>query len=514
MQRVRRIQGYLKRRIETSECSKTVFDSPHEGCFAQRFFDEEPEAERLRELSRVIRTKADQDRDAKEKEWTEKSANFERLTREIEQATCTYISDTTQSSRGSFGIQKHDPGCRKCEMDSQRRSMKIQIFEEPLPTDDLMAKVAVFELGGYHSFETYRDLTWLITVKLGVESVETPLPHRCSVREYTQLRPFATTPEPSFRLVSTTKSCRWLLSLMQILRHRTNVWPVLKTHWATVSVPVALSEVLRANGLRLAYFDVATQSWPRNVRRPSFSHHCALRLPSSLTLAPLVNGLPHNKPGPSSYEVIASQAACPPGVNLHEYLAIQGLLTGNPRRWITLLTELGSSNINFSTEATAIIVSHLTSQCGPLAEVEEEDSGLLGKSHSVFQDDQFRTALLRQMTIKLEGVASNWREVFAMDIIITITTRALQLSRDPSALEILCRARLVCFEWVRALREETRKVTESETAKRYQITHCGRHCYANARLPTMLTRKTCPPLCCRVSHSRTIWPTPTTCRTV
>lgn len=212
---------------------------------------------------------------------------------------------------------------------------------------------------------------------------------------------------------------------------------------------------------------------------PSFAHLCALRLPRSSALAPLINALPVDKAGPSSYETIAGQASCPAGVNLHEYLAIQGLLAGNSRRWISLLAELGSSNINFSTEATAIIVSHLANQCGPSG---EEDDTTLGTTHGVFQDVQFCTALLQQMACKLEGIASNWREVFAMEIIITITRRTSELLPEhsrfsergtrgdygTSSSDILTSARRICLDWVRLLREETRKATDSETAKRYQ----------------------------------------------
>ncbi|OIW23013.1 hypothetical protein CONLIGDRAFT_719555 [Coniochaeta ligniaria NRRL 30616] len=458
MTRLRRIQSYLRLRIEMSLSPMTIFDSPREGCFAQRFFDEAPEASRLRELLDLIRARAAEDRQAKEEEWMEKSATFENLTRQIERSVCSYLPVIQPEGRRYMGPQSHDPECRKCATTHQLRSMKIRIWEDPLPTDDLMAKVAVFELGGYPEFEDYRDMTWFITVKLGTENLEQSLPPKCSVRGYIQLKEFARSCEPSFRLVSTTKS-------------------FLNTHYANVSFPIALSDVLRFNGLKFCYFDDITGSWARRVRRPSFAHLCALRLPSSSALAPLFITLPLNKHGPSSYEIIASQASCPAGVNVHEYLAVQSLLAGNSRRWISLLTELGSSNINFSTEAIAIIVSHLANQIGPA--VEEHDGGL---NHTVLNDPLFCEALLQQVAFKLEGIASNWREVFTMEIIITITMRTSELSRDSlhfsgsgtrdyydtSTSTILTRAREITLNWVRLLREETKKTTDAETAGRYQ----------------------------------------------
>lgn len=188
----------------------TIFENPRQGCWAQRFFDEAPEAVRLQNLLQLIRDKAVKGREAKEEEWTEKSVAFDTLTREIERSSCEYLPDTAQPRIHRYpGPQSHDPDCPKCEKDKQRRNMRIRIFEDPLPTDELMAKVAVFELGGYPHFEAYRDVTWFIIVKLGTESLEPSLPPKCSVREYLQLQSFARPLEPSFRLVSTTKSCEF-----------------------------------------------------------------------------------------------------------------------------------------------------------------------------------------------------------------------------------------------------------------------------------------------------------------
>lgn len=209
MTRLREVQAYLRQRVEMSKTSRTIFDSPGEGCFAQRFFDEAPEAVRLRKLLDVIRKRASEDRQMKEDEWKEKNEAFESLTRQIERSVCSYLPDMIDSQSRRFpSPQHHDPACQKCAMTSQLRSMKIRIWEDPLPADDLMAKVAVFELGGYPDIEQYRDITWFIIMKLGTELVEESLPPMCSIREYVQLGEFARPSEPSLRLVSTTKSCK------------------------------------------------------------------------------------------------------------------------------------------------------------------------------------------------------------------------------------------------------------------------------------------------------------------
>ncbi|KAB5582293.1 hypothetical protein GE09DRAFT_1197755 [Coniochaeta sp. 2T2.1] len=460
MIRLRRVQAYLRLRIDQSSSSMTIFDSPREGCFAQRFFDEAPETERFRKRLDAIKRKAAKDRQDKEEEWMEKNATFETLTRQLDRSVCVFLPTVDQPQTRRFaGPQNHDPKCPKCAMDRQLRNLKISLWENPLPADDLMAKVAVFELGGCPELEEYRDVTYFLIVKLGTETLEPSIPPRCSVREYVQLQGFARPSEPSFRLVSTTKSFFY-------------------THYATMSFPVPLSDVLRSNRLKYGYYDETTQSYARRIRRPTFAHLCALRLPTSSALAPLINTFPADKSGPSSYEIIASQISCPTGVNLHEYMAVQSLLSGTSRRWISLLTELGGSNINFSTEATAMIVNHIANQCGRATEEDE----VLGSNHVVFQDPPFRDALLKQMAYKLEGIASNWREVFTMETIITLAQRASVLSRESfqfsaggasnkaflSSAAILRRAKEVTLNWVLLLREATKQATDLETVRRYQ----------------------------------------------
>lgn len=255
---------------------------------------------------------------------------------------------------------------------------------------------------------------------------------------------------------------------------------VLKTHYAIVSLPVDKSEVLRPHGLRYAYFDQITATWPgRRRHRPSFAHLCALNIPASSPLATLLNPIPVDRFGPSSYEIMASQSACGAGINMHEWLSVQSLLSGNRRRWITLLSELGSSNINFSTETMAIVVNHVVLQAGPPA----DDDAVLRKNHGIFDDDSFCQSLSDQMLQKLEGIATNWREVYCMEIIITIALRLcfvcyerpdavsgeLSPNERPLCLALLMKARRITLAWLRLLRDETKKATDAETAKRFQV---------------------------------------------
>jgi hypothetical protein len=213
MARLKTIQEYIQTRIERSGRSPlTVFEDPQRGCFAERFADETPEGDLIRsELSR-IRAQATISRHAKEEEWTRKTEIYEDLTKQVDGSTCMYLAtDDPQPRRGYANARTHDPRCPRCALQKRLQHLKIDIFEDYLPYDDLLAKVAVFELQGFQAFEAYRDLTWYIIAKLGSPpSTEEIVQPKCSLRDFKQLQSFAQPSSHSFRLASTTKSCMYL----------------------------------------------------------------------------------------------------------------------------------------------------------------------------------------------------------------------------------------------------------------------------------------------------------------
>ena len=246
--------------------------------------------------------------------------------------------------------------------------------------------------------------------------------------------------------------------------------------------------VCRPNGLKYTYHDARSGLRCSALRRkPSFMHLVKFTLPKS---SPMSNtelgtfGL-----GPSSYKVIASHSACPPGVNVHEFLAFQNLLSGSHRRWVTLLLEMASANLNFSNETTMLLVTQVCLECGPLG---EDKSDTLRATHSIFHDARFCNSILEQINTKLNSLVSNWRETFLMDTLITLLLRLAELTKtvaygagrnaNPAAildddalrtarrraLESLAVAREICSNWGRVLRQEAFSTSETETAGRCQ----------------------------------------------
>ncbi|KAI1454605.1 hypothetical protein F4805DRAFT_306772 [Annulohypoxylon moriforme] len=433
--RARKVESYIQGRISRSGGSRaTIFDDPCKGCFAERYFNESPGSGPLASILAEIQSTSARQLEEKEQEWSDMSAEYERLTKEYDSATCIYVQSIDRL------YPTHDQyTCPKCELDRQRSRMTIRAFESPLPENLVMAKAIVFELRCPEALASYRDATWAILHGIAKPSQEEGIKPKICLQDYSGLQAYARVPG-NISLASTTKS-------------------FLMTHYRGKKFPIDLDQVCFPNGLKLSYYDKAFQSWPGHRQaRPTFEHHCKLSLPKNSPFSALLESQSFKAygDGPSSYEIAASHSYCPSSLNPHEYMAFQHLLSGKRRRWITILRELGSSNLNLSTETTTMLLDHLAHQIGP----SEEHHELLGAIHYVFEDDSFCEALLQQLKAKLEAIASNWRETHLMEIIIILTLRLIAFTAPDMnhltimSLDLLSEARQITLQWVRLLRTE------------------------------------------------------------
>lgn len=242
----------------------------------------------------------------------------------------------------------------------------------------------------------------------------------------------------------------------------------LKTHYKAYQMKVKLSDVLFPFGLHFSYYDMETGIWLQDLDKPlTFQHLCGIHVPQGLQ-ASVIPRVIHPEPssdGPSSYEIVVSQTKCPSDMSIHEFLSYQRLLSGKNRRWLTMLMELGSSSLNFSTEDTMHVFNQLAVQAGPA----QRETGLLRDIHMVFQDRLFCERLVEQIENRLRNIISNWRETHCMEMLITLTLRLFSLASDMERKYVevlLMAAREVTLQWISCLRDEVRNAVEAGVAER------------------------------------------------
>jgi hypothetical protein len=157
---------------------------------------------------------------------------------------------------------------------------------------------------------------------------------------------------------------------------------------------------MRGCGLKPRYYDRLGKTWTIGYPPASLWHHFPLRLPLG---SPYLFLQLTYETWPTSNEIQGSQAKYPQGLSVHEFSAWQKLLVGSHSRWLTLLRELGYTNLNFSSESTWVLAMRLIFQQGP----DSVDDPSYPNTHRSLLDDSLCTRLLQQVRSHLESIRRN-----------------------------------------------------------------------------------------------------------
>ena len=437
MQRLQSIQSYLVGRHTNCKFEKrSIFSQIDHNCFATRY---SRESDQFRKLQEKIDSDSSRARHSKEQEWNRACENYHDLSQKIENGICI----CTVNKDGSRNIR----GCTKCWHWRCRNRMHISIHEDYLPDDSANAAAVVFELQVPSFFAAYRNATFRILIDLGYPGKPPTSSPVKLLRDYTQLNPYMRLIPDGVLLASAKKS-------------------FLQTHFKAIKMKVSLSKITLPLGLDFAYYDTKSGVWLKDLSMPlTFRHLCGIHIPRSLDR--IIPSPRHPTPvmeGPQSYDIVASQSRCPSDTSIHEFTGYQRLLSGGSIRWLTMLVELGASNLNYSTEDTMHLFSHLTIQAGPARNDE-----CLRQIHIVFRDEHFCERLAEQIGKRLRMIGDNWREVHCMELLITLSLRLFSLApgkHRQSAEQLLKSARELTLQWTARLRKEIMTAGEADAAER------------------------------------------------
>ncbi|KAM0145804.1 hypothetical protein ACHAQE_011068 [Botrytis cinerea] len=439
MTRLQDVQRYLHSRLNDCRFAhKTIFSEFSEDCFAAQFVKKSVPLSRLQEKIDEESLKA---RTKKEREWENICGKYEDLSQKITSTICV----CTRNDDGSLDVK----GCKKCWHRRCRKRMRISIHEDFLPKGSTQKAAVVLELRIPKFLAVYRNATFRIMSDLGYPSKpRNSPPPAMLLKDYSQLQYFMKSSLDGVSLASEKKS-------------------FLQTHFQALKMKVKLSDIILPLGLSFSYYDSKSGIWLKDLdKQLTLQHLCGIHIPRSLR-ASVIESPVHPGPsfdGPSSYEIIASQSKCPSDISVHEFMSYQKLLSGKTLRWLTMLVELGASNLNFSAEDTMLIFNHLAVQVGP----SKNQVDVLRDCHVVFRDSSFCQRLIEQIENRLNNIATNWREVYCMEMLITLSLRIFELTSGQdrqSAERLLKNARESTLQWICHLRKQVRNTTDAQTAE-------------------------------------------------
>lgn len=443
--RLSAIQRHLTHRIEAcqDESRDILSAETSPRCFPAKYV---ASCSEMQSLYGEILEDSEKLREGKRVEWEEISDECEQLSQQIAALSCLCTGEPGNRTKDDI------KDCTKCFLRRRRNRMNIHVHEDFLPNQETKAAKIVFELAIPRWYEAYRNATFRIIRDLAWPARTIQKEPPLILRDYESLYDYqnAKSVAGGVTLASPTKS-------------------FLQTHWKVVQVlRGSLRDVLRPHAPEFDLYDVDHQVWIKSIDRQAltFQHICGISTPQCLREKVLT---PHQHPpavvdGPSSYAAIANQRLCPQQASVHEFSAYQRLLSGISRRWITILVELGSSHLNFSSAETVRLLSQLALQAGP------PSTGLRREAYRVFADDTFCHRLAKMIDQRLDSIKSNWREVNLMELCITFCQRLLAFTASYEVREqargCIHFARMTTLGWITRLRNELQNVADNSTAER------------------------------------------------
>lgn len=427
MQKLSEIQQYLQKRIMA--CSSfgkvtTILADPGQGCFAERYFNEGPHAAILQELMATVRDKSKRDQDWKLTEWEEASARYNDL-----------------CNRFAFAVCDGTHGCHHCYLKRNKDKVYIEIVEDLLPSDDIEAKVVIFELACPAAFTSYRDVLWRIRFCLGgMRSTAGQKTPSITLPTYQALFPFWQNPwQPGG-----TNVC--LASLPKATS---------QTHYHQLQLPVSKEGIYVPSPLKWRYYNAHYEQWTNNDISTDFSGLCYLRIGAASPFASYQKTFQDFAHGSlqTSNEILAKSNDCPSSLSPQENMIFGILLTCERRRWLRILKEIGSPWLNFSNETVSQLVCYLVELAGPKSSIRTADREV----HLILKNQNFCNTLLDKIQSRFRSTGSNYRESTSMKVWVTILLRVCSLSTPEvrtRAMTLLEYARKTCVNWLRRLRCE------------------------------------------------------------
>ncbi|KAL3481036.1 hypothetical protein BJX99DRAFT_254014 [Aspergillus californicus] len=436
MERLRRVQEWLDTRQKRCRFKQqTIISPPVADGFSDRYVQDSPAAPQLERLRETIESESRVARIAKAAELIRVNHRYRELCREIEALRCTRQKKAKWRS------------CAHCQVKRKRKKLVITVHEDLLPKDCVRQRAVIFELAMPPSLARYRDATWKIIAAFGIPEgvlAATASPARAILERYRPLQPYMKHHGLRFQMASRAKS-------------------FLVSHYKGSALPVSAEQVLLPFGLVLEYYDTKTEKWASDILgNITFAHHFSLNK-SVLALLSRGEEFAADGVGRSSYDILLRQEECPAELTVHEYTTFQTLLTGKLSRWLSLLRELGSSNLNFSLESTMHLVSYVALQAGPMT-----NGKTLRDIHQVLDDTPFCFQLASQIDNILPRIRSSWREPYCMEMLLTLILRLCNLGPELAktrGIELLHRARLITLNWCRKLRCEIQGAVLSDKAQ-------------------------------------------------
>ncbi|KAH8822111.1 hypothetical protein DL96DRAFT_1748059 [Flagelloscypha sp. PMI_526] len=389
MTRLIRLETYLNQRHTSSyrNCSVFTFQSSTRA-FAYRHSLLSPE---FRDLRQSIEAKAERDWHEKQRELQQKRDRYNDLTSQAKRMICDYYV-----TNGRWKIRHKAKECTKCSLKSEASAIVIDVFEWPLPEDDVLSAQVVFELKTPYTFSRWRDTTWQLSRQFDVEFSPARDSPQHILSDYSELKEFSSVPSLQNLTIASSQKKR---------------------------LPCSDAAVMRNNPLEYQLYCSSQGEWISNAR-PSITirSFCTPQIPSSQysnldwTIATTTH---------YSNEVMAKQPIRHPDLLSHDYLNVGHLRSGHRLQYHNIALGILNAN-NLGDEFSFLLYRQALWQ----AEYANDNGTSEREAHQAMNDSDFCRELLDRLRKRLESSKENWQQSWVLTILSCVACRLVQLTCD------------------------------------------------------------------------------------
>ena len=424
MKRLQVVEDYLQKRHESVRepyRQHSLFKFSHSSdSFAARYFQKNDD---LQQLQSRIEAEATLLRDNKIEDCARLNEEYHRRKRENNQRSDEYYSDFDKYGDPEW---RHSRSCPKCREKQALLDMRITVFEWPLPENDILSRLVVFELRLPKAVGVWRDISYRLARNYSCDtpssrSIPTPI-----LRDYPALKKYFSSniPEQQITIASTAKS-------------------FLVSHYRERGFPCEKSEVVKRHALGYRLYDVASDEWiPSIFPIIAIRENCTAELCGPyMSLAWTLHSMSH-----TSNKIIASQSMCQTELSHHEWDAFGHIRSGHRLQWRNMILEV----VNGTLDAGDANVHLLFQQAA--WQVEKRSSVVYREAHIDLADEGFGLEVLDVLRGKLGCIRNNWQEGWTASTLNILACRLFSLTKSEvvtdSVREFLSSLRQIMWQWL------------------------------------------------------------------
>ncbi|KAJ7460834.1 hypothetical protein FB451DRAFT_1141265 [Mycena latifolia] len=325
--------------------------------------------------------------------------------------------------------RKYKRHCGRCRKETEARNMRITLFEWPLPEDDALCRLVLFEMCLPTAFGIWRDTTYRLARNHSNILPKTSPTPAVVVRGYAPLSDRFTS-NTRITIASTAKS-------------------FLRSHYSGHHFPCNQSNVIQKHPLSYRLWDSVAKEWlPLKFPIIEIRDSCTPQFPSgpyqSLTWTAVSTTHTPNA-------VIARQSECSSELSYHEWEAFGHLRAGVRLQWRNIMLQVITEAITLADPAVHLLFQQAAWQ----AEVALDDQALghYREAHFDPSQEDFGLQIVDVLHKRLESISGNWKEGWAAATLGVIACRLFSLNEfervKAKALEFLSRLRKILFEWMK-----------------------------------------------------------------